>query len=56
MHPAIFPEFKIVSGGLAVKESCSLGAFDGNVMGERITVSDLWLCRETAGGSSILVH
>ena len=49
---AIFPEFKIVSSGLPVKDSCDLR--DKNVMGERVTESevDLCLCRESAGGSS----
>jgi hypothetical protein len=50
MHPAIFPELRIVSGSLSVKNTRNLGAFDENVMREKVTVSELDLClgQETA--------
>jgi hypothetical protein len=35
MHPAIFPELRIVSGGLPVKDPCNFGALDENEGGRR---------------------
>ena len=49
-----FAELRIVSGslpqGLRVKNTCSLGAFDENAMGGKVTVSELDHCfgQETA--------
>jgi hypothetical protein len=50
MHPAIFPELRIISSGLPVKNPCNFGAFDENVMREKIAVSQVDLClrRKTA--------
>jgi len=38
MHPAIFSELGIAAGGLPVDDPCNRGAFDENVLGEKVTV------------------
>jgi hypothetical protein len=50
MHPAIFPELRIVSGGLPVKNSCNFGALDENIMREKVAMSEVGFClrREAA--------
>jgi hypothetical protein len=41
MHPAIFPELRILSGGLPVKNPCNFGALDENIMREKVALSEV---------------
>ena len=54
MHPAIFPELRIISGSLPVNDPCDFGALDENVMREEITVSEIDLCLRREAAEQLL--
>ena len=44
MHPAVFPEVRIVPGGLLVNDACNFGALNEDDASEKVAVSEVNHC------------